>query len=207
MAKGKIFWTDLSGQPSRTHEVRGPYPVYTHVCLANGKSYVGMTRQNTAPPAGSQRRNRGHCSQKRKSSILPTTRSMRKTFLPSGRENIIPRLPKRRSAPRSKVFRFRKRQKQRFLLRLGNGRMPGLSAVWKQALFTAVPGKRMKLSASTVTVSAAAAAASAKPAADITGNMRIDGRLSSDRKNQKSSSGVWQCVFTAGHSGEHCFFR
>lgn len=45
MAKGKIFWTDLSGQPSRAHEVRGPYLVYTHVCLANGKSYVGMTRQ------------------------------------------------------------------------------------------------------------------------------------------------------------------
>ena len=45
MAKGKIIWTDLSGQPAQPHEERGPYLVYSHVCLANGKTYIGMTRQ------------------------------------------------------------------------------------------------------------------------------------------------------------------
>lgn len=41
-----MLWTDMSGQPLPEKEIRGPYLVYTHVCLANGKSYVGLTRQN-----------------------------------------------------------------------------------------------------------------------------------------------------------------
>ena len=41
----RVQWTDMAGQPLEEPEKRGEYILYSHVCIPNGKTYVGITRQ------------------------------------------------------------------------------------------------------------------------------------------------------------------